>query len=116
MTSTVRRLVALADVPLGRALVSLTLGALAVGFGVALMATAGYLISRAAERPEILTLTTIIVTSASWRSRGRWPGTSSGSHLTTSRCVLSAGFARRSTSASSRSPRSSWMRSVAVTS
>ena len=62
MTSTVRRLVALADVPLGRALVSLTLGALAVGFGVALMATAGYLISRAAEQPEILTLTTIIVT------------------------------------------------------
>jgi thiol reductant ABC exporter CydC subunit len=62
MTSTVRRLVALADVPLGRALVSLTLGVLAVGFGVALMATAGYLISRAAEQPEILTLTTIIVT------------------------------------------------------
>ena len=33
----------------------------AVGFGVALMATAGYLISRAAERPPILSLTVAIV-------------------------------------------------------
>jgi thiol reductant ABC exporter CydC subunit len=47
----------------GRARVALTilLGALAVGFGVALMTTAGYLISRAAERPEILSLTVAIV-------------------------------------------------------
>ena len=37
------------------------LGALAVGFGVALMATAGYLISRAAEQPPILSLGTTIV-------------------------------------------------------
>ena len=37
------------------------LGALAVGFGVALMTTAGYLISRAAEQPPILALTTTIV-------------------------------------------------------
>ena len=37
------------------------LGALAVGFGVALMTTAGYLISRAAEQPPILSLTVTIV-------------------------------------------------------
>ena len=37
------------------------LGALAVCFGVALMATAGYLISRAAEQPPILSLTVTIV-------------------------------------------------------
>ena len=40
---------------------SVGLGALAVGFGVALMATAGYLISRAAEQPPILSLGTTIV-------------------------------------------------------
>jgi ATP-binding cassette subfamily C protein CydC/ATP-binding cassette subfamily C protein CydCD len=37
------------------------LGSLAVGFGVALMTTAGYLISRAAEQPPILALTVTIV-------------------------------------------------------
>ena len=37
------------------------LGALTVVFGVGLMATAGYLISRAAERPAILSLTVAIV-------------------------------------------------------
>jgi thiol reductant ABC exporter CydC subunit len=37
------------------------LGSLAVCFGVALMATAGYLISRAAEQPPILSLTVTIV-------------------------------------------------------
>jgi thiol reductant ABC exporter CydC subunit len=37
------------------------LGALTVVFGVGLMATAGYLISRAAERPEILSLMVAIV-------------------------------------------------------
>jgi thiol reductant ABC exporter CydC subunit len=61
MTSTVGRLVALAGLPRGRVALSIALGALAVGFGVALMATAGYLISRAAEQPPILSLTTIIV-------------------------------------------------------
>ncbi len=40
---------------------ALGLGALALGFGVALPTTAGYLISRAAEQPPILSLTTIIV-------------------------------------------------------
>ena len=40
---------------------SVLLGALAMAFGIALMATAGYLISRAAERPPILSLTVTIV-------------------------------------------------------
>src|SRR5512133_4305585 len=40
---------------------SILLGSLAVGFGVALMTTAGYLISRAAEQPPILALTVAIV-------------------------------------------------------
>jgi ATP-binding cassette subfamily C protein CydC len=40
---------------------SILLGSLAVGFGVALMTTAGYLISRAAEQPPILALTVTIV-------------------------------------------------------
>ena len=56
-----RRLIALADVPRWRAAGSVLLGALAVGFGVALMGTAGYLISRAAEQPPILSLTITIV-------------------------------------------------------
>src|SRR5262245_35674571 len=61
MIRTVWRLAALADVPRRRVALSVTLGALAVGFGVALMGTAGYLISRAAERPPILSLTVTIV-------------------------------------------------------
>ena len=59
--STVERVLALSGVSRSRAVLSLSLGALAVGFGVALMATAGYLISRAAEQPPILALTTVIV-------------------------------------------------------
>ena len=47
--------------PRRRVALSLLLGALAVGFGVALMTTAGYLISRAAEQPPILSLTVTIV-------------------------------------------------------
>ncbi len=47
--------------PAGRVALSILLGALAVGFGVALMTTAGYLISRAAEHPPILSLTVTIV-------------------------------------------------------
>jgi thiol reductant ABC exporter CydC subunit len=61
VTSIVGRLVALADLPRGRLALALGLGVLALGFGVALPATAGYLISRAAEQPPILSLTTIIV-------------------------------------------------------
>jgi ATP-binding cassette subfamily C protein CydC len=60
-TQTLRRLVGLAGVGRARVALSILLGALAVGFGVALMTTAGYLISRAAERPEILSLTVAIV-------------------------------------------------------
>jgi len=59
--TTLRRLLGLADLPSGRLAAAVALGALAVGFGVALMATAGYLISRAAEHPPILALTTTIV-------------------------------------------------------
>jgi ATP-binding cassette subfamily C protein CydC len=57
----VRRLLALAELPRRRVVLAVALGASAVGFGVALMATAGYLIARAAEQPPILALTTIIV-------------------------------------------------------
>jgi thiol reductant ABC exporter CydC subunit len=57
----IRRLLALAELPRRRVLLAVALGASAVGFGVALMATAGYLIARAAEQPPILALTTIIV-------------------------------------------------------
>jgi ATP-binding cassette, subfamily C, bacterial CydC len=58
---TLRRLVALAHVPRWRMALAVLLGVLAVGFGVALMTTAGYLISRAAEQPPILSLTVTIV-------------------------------------------------------
>ena len=61
MTQTLRRLTAIAGLPRGRLTLSVMLGALAVGFGVALMGSAGYLISRAAERPPILVLTVTIV-------------------------------------------------------
>ena len=56
-----RRLLALSGIRVSRVAVSVALGALTVVFGVALMATAGYLISRAAERPTILSLTVAIV-------------------------------------------------------
>jgi thiol reductant ABC exporter CydC subunit len=58
---TFRRLVGLAHVRAARVALSVFLGSLAVCFGVALMATAGYLISRAAEQPPILSLTVTIV-------------------------------------------------------
>jgi thiol reductant ABC exporter CydC subunit len=61
VTDVVRRLFALAQVPAWRLALSLLLATLAVVFGVGLMSTAGYLISRAAERPPILALTTTIV-------------------------------------------------------
>ena len=61
MIATTRRLLALASLPRGRLLLTIALGILAVGFGVALMTVAGYLISRAAELPPILSLTTVIV-------------------------------------------------------
>jgi thiol reductant ABC exporter CydC subunit len=58
---TLRRLLRLADLPRGRLVLAIGLGVIAMAFGVALMVTAGYLISRAAEHPPILALTTTIV-------------------------------------------------------
>jgi ATP-binding cassette subfamily C protein CydC len=55
------RLAAVARPPAAPMALTVVLGALAVGFGVALMTTAGYLISRAAEQPPILALTVTIV-------------------------------------------------------
>src|SRR5262249_61536820 len=59
--TTLRRLLALADAPRPRVALSVGLGAATVLCGAGLMATAGYLISRAAERPTILSLTVAIV-------------------------------------------------------
>src|SRR5205823_11148321 len=61
MTATLRRLLVLAGAPRSRAALAAVLGGLTVLFGVGLMATAGYLISRAAERPAVLSLTAAIV-------------------------------------------------------
>ena len=61
MNGTLPRLVRLAGVGRGRVALTVVLGSLTILFGVGLMATAGYLISRAAERPAILSLTTAIV-------------------------------------------------------
>ena len=61
MIRSVRQVVALARVPRSRFALSVVLGALAVVFGIGLMTTAGYLISRAAEQPPILSLTVTIV-------------------------------------------------------
>jgi ATP-binding cassette, subfamily C, bacterial CydC len=57
----IRRLGALAQPPAGPMAVSILMASLAVAFGVALMTSAGYLISRAAEQPPILSLTIVIV-------------------------------------------------------
>jgi ATP-binding cassette, subfamily C, bacterial CydC len=61
VTATRRRLLALAAAPRPRVALSVGLGAATVLCGVGLMATAGYLISRAAERPAVLSLTVAIV-------------------------------------------------------
>jgi ATP-binding cassette subfamily C protein CydC len=61
VSATFRRLVAFAGVPVARVALSLLLSVLAVSFGVGLITSAGYLISRAAEQPPILSLTTTIV-------------------------------------------------------
>jgi ATP-binding cassette subfamily C protein CydC len=61
MIETLRRLVDFAGVRARRVALSAALSALAVGFGVALITTAGYLISRAAEQPPILSLTMTVV-------------------------------------------------------
>jgi thiol reductant ABC exporter CydC subunit len=59
--TTLRRLLALAGMPARRVALSVGLGSLAVGCGVALLTASGYLISRAAEQPPILSLTVTIV-------------------------------------------------------
>ena len=61
MTAAARQLAVLAGVPRTRLVLAALLGALTILFGVGLMATAGYLISRAAERPAVLSLTAAIV-------------------------------------------------------
>jgi ATP-binding cassette, subfamily C, bacterial CydC len=61
VSRSLRRVVALAAPPRWRLVLSISLGALAVLFGIGLMTSAGYLIARAAERPAILSLTTVIV-------------------------------------------------------
>jgi ATP-binding cassette, subfamily C, bacterial CydC len=61
MSGTLARLVAFAGAPARHMALSAALGVLAVGFGVGLMTAAGYLISRAAELPPILSLTVTIV-------------------------------------------------------
>ncbi|MGZ6671142.1 MAG: thiol reductant ABC exporter subunit CydC [Solirubrobacteraceae bacterium] len=61
MTATLGRLLALADAPRARAALAAVLGALTVILGAGLVATAGYLISRASERPAVLSLTVAIV-------------------------------------------------------
>jgi ATP-binding cassette, subfamily C, bacterial CydC len=61
MIGTFHALLKLAPVPRWRLAGASLLGALTVIFGVGLMATAGYLIARAAERPAILSLGVTIV-------------------------------------------------------
>jgi thiol reductant ABC exporter CydC subunit len=61
VTGTLSALLGLARVPRWRLAGASVLGALTIAFGVGLMATAGYLISRAAERPAILSLGVTIV-------------------------------------------------------
>src|SRR5947208_15664811 len=61
MIGTLRRLLALGDPRRARVAISVALGALTIVLGVGLMATAGYLISRAAERPAIFSLALAIV-------------------------------------------------------
>ena len=59
--STLRRIGALAAPPPGQTALAVGLGVAAVACGVGLMTSAGYLISRAAEQPPILSLTVTIV-------------------------------------------------------
>jgi len=61
VTATVRRLMSIAEVRRARLAVAASLGVLTVVFGVGLMGTSGYLISRAAEHPAVLSLTVAIV-------------------------------------------------------
>jgi thiol reductant ABC exporter CydC subunit len=58
---TLLELLRISRLPRARVAASVALGALAVLSGVGLMAFAGYLISRSAERPPVLSLTVVIV-------------------------------------------------------
>ncbi len=61
MNGTLPELTRLAPPPRSRLAVAVLLGALTLVFGIGLMALAGYLISRAAERPAVLSLIVAIV-------------------------------------------------------
>jgi thiol reductant ABC exporter CydC subunit len=61
VTATIRRLMLITDVRRTRLALAALLGVLTILFGVGLMGTAGYLISRAAEHPAVLSLTAAIV-------------------------------------------------------
>jgi len=61
VTATIRRLMLITDVRRTRLALAGLLGVLTILFGVGLMGTAGYLISRAAEHPAVLSLTAAIV-------------------------------------------------------
>jgi ATP-binding cassette, subfamily C, bacterial CydC len=61
VTAAVRRLTLLAGVSRARLSLAALLGVLTILFGVGLMASAGYLVSRAAEQPAVLSLTVAIV-------------------------------------------------------
>src|SRR6201999_1663066 len=61
MTGRLGAALKLAPAPRRRLLIAAALGALTIAFGVSLMALAGYLIARAAERPAILSLMVAIV-------------------------------------------------------
>jgi thiol reductant ABC exporter CydC subunit len=61
MIAELRAIHALAPVPRARAAGAALLGAITISCGVGLMATAGYLIARSAQRPAILSLTVAIV-------------------------------------------------------
>jgi thiol reductant ABC exporter CydC subunit len=61
VNATLPALLRLAGAPRARLALAVALGALTILFGVGLMATAGYLISRAAERPAVLSLMVAIV-------------------------------------------------------
>jgi ABC-type transport system involved in cytochrome bd biosynthesis fused ATPase/permease subunit len=61
VTATLRRLLVLAGMPRRRVALSVAIGSAAIACGVGLLATSGYLLSRAAEHPPVLSLTVAIV-------------------------------------------------------
>ena len=109
MTATIGRLLALAELPRGRVALSIALAACAVGFGVALMTTAGYLISTGGRAAADPVADDDHRRRALPRARASARALPRATRVPRSRLARhSAGSARRSTSASSRSrPRSS---------